>query len=161
MSGEKDNSNIFASLITSLENEGVEYILVGGYAVVLHGSSRFTEDIDVFIKRNEENIERLRRALRSISDDDSIKEITLKEIEDYSVLRYIGDNGLIVDIIGNLGEAFTYENIESERVEYLGREISIATLNSLYKLKANTYREIDQEDLLFIQGKLKEKNNNG
>lgn len=153
-----DNSNLFLSLLESLHREGVEYILVGGYAVVLHGSSRFTEDIDVFIRKTEENVERLRRALRSISDDDSIKEITLKEIEDYSVLRYIGDNGLIVDIIGNLGEAFTYENIESERVDYQGRKINIATLGSLYKLKANTYREIDQEDLLFIQGKLKDKN---
>lgn len=37
----------FAALLKALSNAGADFILVGGSAAVVHGSSRLTEDIDV------------------------------------------------------------------------------------------------------------------
>lgn len=146
----KNLTEKFLSVLEALNREGVDYVLIGGFAVVLHGSNSMTEDIDICIRNNEENVERLRKALYMVFKDDSIKEITVPEIENYSVIRYGNDDNFTMDIIGNPGEAFSIENIVSEQIEVDGVKVRIATLESLYKMKEKTYRPIDQIDLIFL-----------
>ncbi|MEI8238859.1 MAG: hypothetical protein WCI22_05520 [Actinomycetota bacterium] len=50
-----------------LNEEGVAYIIVGGFASVVHGSSLPTQDIDVVPSRQPENLDRLGRALRRMN----------------------------------------------------------------------------------------------
>lgn len=50
-------------LLARLDEEGVRYILVGGYAVRLNGFLRNTEDVDLLLPRSRENGERVIRAL--------------------------------------------------------------------------------------------------
>ena len=69
----------FLTVIDALNSFKVEYILIGGVAVILHGLERLTRNIDIFIKMTEENIEKLRKALFSVFDDPSINEITFEE----------------------------------------------------------------------------------
>lgn len=45
----------FLEFIAFLEEEKVDYLVVGGYAVGLHGFPRYTGDIDFFVAVNEEN----------------------------------------------------------------------------------------------------------
>jgi len=45
----------FLDLFRLLNQHGAKYLLVGGYAVVLHGNNRFTGDLNVFIQRTREN----------------------------------------------------------------------------------------------------------
>src|SRR3990170_8184867 len=52
----------FLKLLSALELKKVEYILVGGYAVILHGFLRATQDIDLFVNPTEDNIARLQSA---------------------------------------------------------------------------------------------------
>lgn len=47
-----------------LNNEGVDYIVVGGFAAVVHGSSLPTQDVDVLPHRGTENLARPGRAGR-------------------------------------------------------------------------------------------------
>ena len=47
-----------------LNEEGVEYVVVGGFAAVIHGSSLPTRDLDVLPARSVENLDRLSRALK-------------------------------------------------------------------------------------------------
>lgn len=53
----------FREFIQSLNDNGVRYLLVGGYAVALHGHPRYTKDIDVWIEMSAENAARLIAAL--------------------------------------------------------------------------------------------------
>jgi hypothetical protein len=50
-----------------LNEEGVAYVIVGGFAAVVHGSSLPTQDIDVVPSRQQENLDRLARALRRMN----------------------------------------------------------------------------------------------
>ncbi|MBK6469711.1 MAG: hypothetical protein IPF94_02960 [Betaproteobacteria bacterium] len=54
----------FKEFAESLAAQGVEYLLVGGYALAAHGHPRYTGDIDFWIGPDPTNIERLLRALR-------------------------------------------------------------------------------------------------
>jgi hypothetical protein len=50
-----------------LNEELVEYVIVGGFAAVVHGSSLPTRDIDVVPSRSPQNLDRLGRALRRMN----------------------------------------------------------------------------------------------
>lgn len=54
-----DFSEFFASLIDA----HVEFVLVGGYALALHGAPRYTGDLDILIRPTRENADRLIRAI--------------------------------------------------------------------------------------------------
>ena len=53
----------FQEFIQSLNNSNVEYIVVGGYAVILHGYIRSTADMDVWVNKTKENYQKLTKAL--------------------------------------------------------------------------------------------------
>lgn len=50
----------FAEFIRLLENHQVAYILVGGYSVILHGYPRTTGDMDIWVRQNKENYQKLK-----------------------------------------------------------------------------------------------------
>lgn len=52
----------FLDFIQALNNNGVEYIVVGGFAVILHGYNRTTGDIDIWVNRTSDNYKRLMKA---------------------------------------------------------------------------------------------------
>jgi len=72
----KDLSPDFQDLIESFTSHGVEFIIVGAYALAFLGHTRYTEDIDLWIRRSEENAARVRAALADfgIQIDDSAAE---------------------------------------------------------------------------------------
>jgi hypothetical protein len=59
----------FSEFLRSLNSTEVDYLLIGGYAVGYYGYPRYTGDIDVWVRRSEENAGRLVRALRAFGFD--------------------------------------------------------------------------------------------
>lgn len=53
----------FEELLRLLEENRVDYMIVGGYAVAFHGYPRFTKDIDTYFDATSENVARLRTSL--------------------------------------------------------------------------------------------------
>jgi predicted nucleotidyltransferase len=53
----------FADLLTELCEAEVEFLLVGGWAVILYGHVRATDDIDIYVRPSEENAQRVFTAL--------------------------------------------------------------------------------------------------
>ncbi|HSL88228.1 MAG TPA: nucleotidyl transferase AbiEii/AbiGii toxin family protein [Ignavibacteriaceae bacterium] len=149
----------FWEVIDALEKEEVDYILIGGFAMVLYGMPRATQDLDIFIKNREENVEKLRTVLFQLFGDKSAFEITQLELNEYSVLRYGTDRGFYIDILSKFGDAFSYEDLNYEETVIDGHAIKIATVETLYKLKEKTLRAIDKTDLFFLEEILKSKNN--
>lgn len=135
-------------VLSSLEKEGVEYVLIGGVAMNVLGIVRATEDLDFFIRPTEENVGRLRRALQAIYDDPQIEEISAAELMgDYPALRYYPPAGdLFLDILTRLGEFATYDDLQFQEVEVEGVRIRVATPRTLYWLKKGTVRPIDHAD---------------
>jgi predicted nucleotidyltransferase len=152
-----DLFNRFLEIIDSLEKEKVDYVLIGGFAMVLYGMPRATQDIDIFIKHREENIERLQKALFTIFNNKDVFEITFSELKKYPVIRYGAEKGYYVDILANIGSAFSFEDLKFEELTIEGHKIKIASVETLYKLKEKTLRAIDKSDLLFLKKLLEDK----
>jgi phage replication-related protein YjqB (UPF0714/DUF867 family) len=50
--------------LKSFNSNRVEYLLIGGYAVSIHGYIRATNDLDIWVNMSQENAARIERALR-------------------------------------------------------------------------------------------------
>ena len=152
-----DLFNRFLEIIDALEKEKVDHVLIGGFAMVLYGMPRATQEIDIFIKYREENIERLQKALYAIFNNKNVFEITFMELQNYPVIRYSSDEGFYVDILSNIGTVFSFEDLVYEELTVENHKINIASVETLYKLKEKTFRAIDKSDLLFLKQLIKEK----
>ena len=53
----------FSEMLSALNAERTEYLVVGGYALAAHGWPRATKDIDIWVRPTAENAERVLRAL--------------------------------------------------------------------------------------------------
>ncbi len=84
------------ALCKALNAEGVRYVLIGGFAVILHGFVRATKDIDLLIDASSENVQRLKRAM-AVLPDNAIALIADDEVERYQVVR-IADE-IVVDLL--------------------------------------------------------------
>jgi len=54
----------FKDLLEAFNEEGVKYLIMGGYAVIKHTEPRFTKDLEVWVSPDSENAERVHAALK-------------------------------------------------------------------------------------------------
>ena len=136
------------TLIRSLNEAGVQYVLIGGAALNVHGLIRATEDVDLVIAPTAENVERLKRALHAVWDDPSIDEIDADELcGDYPALRYGPPDGpLYIDVMTRLGEVVKWTSLQSEEVVIDDVPIVVATPETLFRLKKDTVHPRDWAD---------------
>ncbi len=131
--------------------------MFGAVAINLLGLPRATEDLDIFVAPEAENIERLKTALRSVfPEDSSIEEITAADLlGDYPAVQYVPPGGTFyLDIVTRLGEAFRYEDITSRRLDFDGLAVSVATPEVLYR-KKDTVRSKDWGDAEALRPRFK------
>jgi predicted nucleotidyltransferase len=92
----------FRDLICALNDAGVEYLLIGGYAMGAYGRPRYTGDIDLFIRRTLENGERIVFALKELGY--SSQEMTAESLAEPNVVHFFGRPPLRVDFLNTLKE---------------------------------------------------------
>lgn len=150
-------------MLRALQDAGVEYIMIGAMAMGIHGVVRATQDVDMLVRAEKGNIERIRKALREIyPEDQSVEEIRDDDLlGDYPVVRYCPPDGeYFFDFISRLGEVATFESVESEVKDVEGVRVHVATPSALYRLKKDTVRPIDWQDANALRNQfhLKEEN---
>lgn len=135
-------------VLEALEREGVRYAIVGGVALNIHGLARATQDLDLFIPPEAENIERLKGALRVVYADPEIDKILVEDLlGDYPAVQYIPEQGdFHLDILTRLGEMFRWEDLEVERLPFEGLLVNVVTAATLYRMKRDTVRPKDRID---------------
>ena len=57
------------ALCRALNAEGARYLLIGGFAVILHGFVRTTKDVDFLVDPTVENMVKVKRALATLPDN--------------------------------------------------------------------------------------------
>lgn len=136
-------------ILAALERNGVEYVLIGSMAMAAQGLVRATRDLDFFVSSRPENVERLKRTLKELYDDDpNVDEISAEELRgEYPAIEYTPPHGAYsIDILTRLGEAFSFEVLESEVLVLDGIQVQVATPAMLYRMKKDTVRPQDRLD---------------
>ena len=136
-------------LCKALNAENAQYVLIGGFAVILQGFVRGTKDIDLLVEASPENVRRLKRAM-AVLPDNAIELIADDEIEKYGVVR-IADE-IVVDLLKSAcGVDFARAadgGIETKVVD--GVPIPVARKELLIETK-QTVRSSDATDVQFLR----------
>jgi hypothetical protein len=138
----------FREFIQAMNNHNVEYILVGGYAVILHGYRRVTGDMDIWVNRTKENYLKLTQAFQEFGlPIFDMTESKFLDIETADVFSY-GRPPVSIDIITKLkgvefNEAYPQAQIFNEE----GLMIRFLHLNNLIEAKKAAGRHKDLDDI--------------
>lgn len=136
------------SLIASLNLQGVDYLLIGGYALFAHGYHRATTDIDVLIPATRAAGEQLKKALMVLPDQ-AAKDIDPAWFEEGENIRVA--DAFVVDIMLNAcGE--TYETLKqyAETIDLDGLPLRTINLEGLLLTK-QTMRDKDIADRIVLE----------
>jgi len=139
----------FKRLLSALSSKKVEYLVVGGYAVIYHGYVRTTGDLDIWVGLNPENANRIESAIRSMGFNPPGLEaewFTQKG----SLLR-IGQEPLRFDIINDI-DGVKFDECYSRRVEadFEGIKVNLISLADLKTNKRASGRNKDLADLDYL-----------
>lgn len=123
------DATVTFAVLRALAAREVRFKIVGGVALNLIGLPRATQDLDIFVDPEPDNVARLRLALHDVFQDPSIDEISADDLAgSYPAIQYVPPAGTFhIDILSRLGEAFDYASIESEMRDVEGTLVAVAT----------------------------------
>ena len=142
----------------SLKRHRVNYALVGGYAVALHGAVRGTVDVDIVVALTKNSLERAERALRAIGLHSRLP-INAQDVyafrDEYIQKRNLtawtfvnpDDPLKVVDII--ITEDATAVKKVTKKVS--GKRLNVAAIPDLIALKEKAGRPQDLEDIAALE----------
>ena len=137
----------FREFLTLLNANRVEYLLVGGYAVGLHGYPRATIDLDVWIQASDENAAHVLSALRAFGFDVPSLEPRLF-VDPRSIVRF-GVPPFRIEVMTSI-DGVEFEPCRSRAVEFDLDGVSVPVI-SLADLKVNKRAAGRHKDLADLE----------
>ncbi len=131
-----------------MNSHGVDYLLIGGYALAAHGYQRATTDIDIVFPANEATGHRVKAALM-ILPDQAARDIEPQWFEEGDNIRVA--DAFVVDIMLN-ANGLTYDTLRqySETLDLDGIPVRTVSLEGLLLTK-QTMRDKDIADRLVLE----------
>jgi len=139
----------FKRLLSALSLNKVEYLVVGGYAVIYHGYVRTTGDMDIWVALTRENAANVESAIRSLGfNPPGLKAEWF--VRKGAVLR-IGQEPLRFDIINDI-DGVTFADCYARRVlaNIEDIQVNIISLPDLKTNKKASGRNKDLADLDYL-----------
>lgn len=141
------------NLLNELNKNGVEYLVVGGYAVNFHGYRRTTGDIDLWIKPdNTENKNKILQSFRNLNITEDIL-TQLNELDFAKPVVFIdGEEPFKIDFITYISGVNFNDAWQQKTIAVLdGISIPFIRLNHLILSKLTTGRPQDKIDIEKLQ----------
>jgi hypothetical protein len=141
-------------ILALLTSHGVDFVVIGGVAAILHGSARNTYDLGICFARDEGNLRMLGKALvelearlRGITDDVPFMPDgdALKRIESLTLETSAGD----FDILARPDGAPPYDRLRrnAERYDLGSFAVLVASIEDLVAMKQAAGRDKDLADI--------------
>ena len=148
----------FQRIYESLVHGGVEFVLIGGCAANLHGSPRYTLDVDVVYRRSRENMERLVATLAPLKPylrgappglPFKLDLATMRAGLNFTLTTEMGD----LDLLGEVAGDGTYETLLPfvEPKVAFGVTLPVVNLEKLIALKRAAGRPKDFEPIAELE----------
>lgn len=133
--------------VDTLNEHGVEYVMIGGMAALLHGSNRATYDLDVLARGSLDNLERLATALGSLGVERNLDSADLRGTS----TRWETDVGRVDVLLSARGPdgklSISYRDVADRHIDMIhdGSSIPVVALDDLIEMKTSVGRPHDLE----------------
>ncbi len=150
----------YQSILREFHERKLRYLIVGGVAVNLHGYPRFTNDIDILLALDHDNLALMAEIMECMGYQQRLP-ISIQELDDERrVLTLMKEKGLIaysfihakepqfnIDVL--VGASIEFEKFSSHKIiaEAWGLPIPVVSINDLISMKQNSEREKDVQDV--------------
>lgn len=153
----------YGGLLQRLARAGVDFVLVGGLAAIVHGGARLTQDVDVVYSRDPENLIRLAEALEGANPylrgapkglPFELDVGTLRRGLNFTLNTDLGPLDLIGETAGR-----TYEDLAADaiEIELFGVRALCISLPRLIEVKRAVGRPKDLEVVAELETILEER----
>ena len=140
----------FREMLSCLRDEGVEFIVVGAYALAAHGLPRATGDIDIWVSNSRENARGVMSALAKFGAP--VSELSEDDFTAADRIVQFGVEPCRIDLLTGIdGVEFkeAWENKVGVTVD--GLEIYVLSRDDLLKNKRAAGREKDRGDIAWLE----------
>jgi len=146
------------NLLRRLTDAGIDFVIVGGYAGVVHGCTYVTQDIDICCLFAPANLLALQKALADLHPVHRMTpgrrplNLTAADAAQFTNLYLDTDLGRL-DCLSTIAGLGDYDQVKrtSERIEVEGMHLQVLTLDALIQAKTAMRRPRDQEALRQLQ----------
>ena len=133
----------FRDLLACLGREGVEFVVVGAYALAFHGIPRATGDIDIFVRATPANAERVWRALVAFGAPLAAAEVEATDFARPGMVYQIGLPPRRIDVMTEISgvpfeeawDSRVTADLEGLPIAFIGREALIANKRASGRLR--------------------------
>ena len=135
----------YRDILQSFLGEDVDFILVGAYALASHGYPRATMDIDLWVRADPDNAEKVYRALAGFGAP--LDAVSVSDFSEEGAIFQIGVAPRRIDIITRIsGVNYIEASAAADSVEIDGLTIKILAAEHLIRNKLATGRPKDIDD---------------
>jgi hypothetical protein len=140
----------FKEFIQLLNENQVKYLVIGGYAVAVHGHPRYTKDIDIWIEISEENAQKLVTALTQFGFESL--GLTSEDFQTPNQIIQLGYPPNRIDLITN-PDGIDFQTCYDSKIEVTLNDVQVKFINldNLKKNKLASGRLQDLADLEKLQ----------
>ncbi len=140
----------FRDILLAFNEEKVEYLVVGAYALAAHGFVRATGDIDLWIRCSKENAERIIRALAKFGAP--LFDLTRDDLMKPGLIFQIGIIPRRIDILTSI-DGVTFEDAWGLREVIVVDDISVQVISRPHLLqnKKKAGRPKDKVDVAWLE----------
>jgi hypothetical protein len=143
----KSLSADFRDFLKSLNEHGVEYLLIGGHAVAFHGYVRPTQDMDLWIAVSPQNAQRMVTAVEAFFGC-KLQGLVAEWFLDTEQVTRFGVRPNLIEIVTKIdGGEFTAAYPQRVVSEFDGVPVNVIGLADLKKSKKASARNKDLADL--------------
>ena len=141
----------YRDMLSAFAEESVKYLLVGAYALAVHGHVRATGDIDLWVESSRDNATRVMAALARFGAP--LYEIEARDFETPEVVFQIGVAPRRINILTTIDAVdFQAAWAEREEVEVAGSRVPVISRHHLLQNKRATGRPKDLADAIWLEG---------
>ena len=140
----------FKDLLSALNDEGADFLIVGAHAVMFFTTPRYTKDLDIWVRPSPENAVRVYNALASFGAP--LAELTIEDLSIDGTIFQIGIAPNRIDVLTTI-EGVRFEDAWARKVpsSYGGVPISILGFDDLVANKTAVARPQDMLDLELLK----------
>lgn len=140
------------AILSHLISNHVDFLLIGGYAVIFHGYARSTGDMDIWVRPTDDNKQSLLKALKDdgydVQELDALFEMDFTKHMAFS----IGDEPGKIEFINYVNLVSFEEAIQNKILyDFEGLSLPFINLRELILSKINTGRKKDEADVEELQ----------